>query len=239
MFMPDSVEEMMAIEIHPMSPDAAHARLVDIRKNINRLIDDLIPTFIPIVGQASHIPELGGGARRAVVEAIFSRINLPSGDWLALKTILPSEGAAALLTLARAIDELWRRWEREEQEVRRRACDAGVRSPDLALPERAIRPEEMTCIRQAVSVLAAALAEAVEIAPGRDETIPQERRTRPMSITEAAFLMGYRGKKDARRKRLSRLIVDKSILFIRINRETYIFDIRDFPSGSKDKIRAT
>src|SRR5262245_1695653 len=153
MFMPDSVEEMMAIEIHPMSPDAAHARLVDICKDVNILINDLIPTFVPIVGQASHIPELGGGARRAVVEAIFSRINLPPGDWLALTAILPSGGAAALLTLARAIDELWRRWELEEREVIRRARDAGVRSPDLALPERAIDSKELTCIRQAVSVL--------------------------------------------------------------------------------------
>jgi hypothetical protein len=239
MFMPDSIEETMAIEIHLMSFEAAHARLVDIYKNINRLINDLIPTFIPIVGQASYIPALGGGTRKAVIETMFSRINLPPGDWLALKTILPPEGAAALLTLARAIDELWSRWEREEQEVRRLASDAGVRSPDLALPERSIGSEELTCIRQAASVLAAALAEAGEIPPEGDEAIPLEYRTRPMSITEAADLMGYTGKKVAKRKRLSRLIADKGILFIKKNRETYIFNIRDFPLQSQDKIRAT
>jgi hypothetical protein len=114
-----------------------------------------------------------------------------------------------------------------------------VKSLDLALPERAIGSEELTCIRQAASVLAAALAESGEIPPGGDEAIPPERRTRPMSITEAAALMGYPGMKVARRKRLSRLIADKGILFIKINRKTYIFDIEDFPLESQGKIRAT
>jgi hypothetical protein len=112
-----SCEELEAIRIHPMSPEAAHSRLADILNNVNMLITTLIPTFILIVGQTPHMPGLGGRERRSVVDECFTRIDLPVGDWLALEKVLPPHGVAALHTLARAIHELWRRWEREAQEV--------------------------------------------------------------------------------------------------------------------------
>jgi len=246
MYIPDSHEELEAIRIHPMSPEAARARLVDICNNVRVMINDLIPTFIPILGQTPHMPGLGGRERKSVVDECFSRIDLPVGEWLALEKILPPHGVAALRTLARAIDELWRRWEQEAQEVRNRARDAGVRSRDLALPERAIKPEELTCIQLAVSLVTAALTEAVGTPTGDGDTtdeesgpIPPEHRTRPLSISEAAHYMGFSGRPPAPRKRLARLIKDRSILFEKINRQTYIFHMEHFPEESWDKVRAT
>jgi hypothetical protein len=64
--------------------------------------------------------------------------------------------------------------------------------------------------------------------------IPPERRTIPLNLARAAKLIGftkYRGDKDGA-EILSKSIRDGSIVAEKLNRQSYIFDLRDFPKKS-------
>jgi hypothetical protein len=77
------------------------------------------------------------------------------------------------------------------------------------------------------------------VAPMSPVDIPPDRRTRPMTIHDAARLMGYRPRKKGKQgwkqpaENLSRLMKDGGIKFIKINRQSYIFDINDFPESAR------
>jgi hypothetical protein len=72
---------------------------------------------------------------------------------------------------------------------------------------------------------------------GDPTTIPPDRRTRPLGIAEAARLMGYKGKKcgDA----LRRAMTAGAVRFMRLTRQSYVFDRADFPFASQAKLTPT
>jgi hypothetical protein len=75
-----------------------------------------------------------------------------------------------------------------------------------------------------------------------ESVIPPDRRTRPMSLKEAALLMGYRANEKGKKKgkqaaeNLSKIIKDNNIRYICISRQRYIFDINDFPKAAHEHI---
>jgi hypothetical protein len=84
-----------------------------------------------------------------------------------------------------------------------------------------------------------------EMAKGSKEkespTIPSEYRTRPMTMIEAAGLMGYcrtRGPKEAV-KALRAAINGGEIHCERLTRQQHIFDRREFPDESQAKLTPT
>lgn len=68
--------------------------------------------------------------------------------------------------------------------------------------------------------------------------IPLKRQTRPMSLREAGRLMGYKGSPKNVAKRVRRMIDDGSIRVMEENRQTFIFDTKDFPDVNYKKVRA-
>jgi hypothetical protein len=83
----------------------------------------------------------------------------------------------------------------------------------------------------------ATAAQRDERDPDEGEPIPPERLTRPMGVAEAAKLMEYKGKPRAAGRRLARAMQAGSVRFVRINRQTYKFDIEDFPAESREEAR--
>jgi hypothetical protein len=75
-----------------------------------------------------------------------------------------------------------------------------------------------------------------EAPPGR---IPPARRTRPLSISEAARLMGYRGNKKQAAKQLKSAMNAGAIAFERLSRQRYVFDRLDFPEESWPRLTPT
>jgi hypothetical protein len=67
-------------------------------------------------------------------------------------------------------------------------------------------------------------------------TIPSDRRSRPMTLAEAAKLMGYRGNRRNIAKRLKQQLEDNGSRFETINRQTYVFDVDDFPATVRHKL---
>jgi hypothetical protein len=69
-----------------------------------------------------------------------------------------------------------------------------------------------------------------------ENPIPAEYRSRPMSKTEAAKLLGYGGKNRTPEKRLSSAMSDETILYHKLHREQFIFDVRQFPATSRPQM---
>jgi hypothetical protein len=67
--------------------------------------------------------------------------------------------------------------------------------------------------------------------------IPSENRTRPMSLQEAACLMGYKGRRADRQLRSA--IDDGGIVCEKLTRQQFIFDRRQFPEGNLHKVVPT
>jgi hypothetical protein len=72
-------------------------------------------------------------------------------------------------------------------------------------------------------------AEALE--PARS-LIPKEHRSPPMSLTEAARKLGYRGMDQAVRKQLRSAMKAGTIAYERLSRQSIVFDLRQFPAGT-------
>lgn len=74
-----------------------------------------------------------------------------------------------------------------------------------------------------------------ETATSDSSTIPSEYRTRPLGKTEAAAWLGKFG--DSGRRWLNQCIRDESIVCVRMTRQSYIFDLRDFPEAAIFRIK--
>src|SRR5262249_8725472 len=57
--------------------------------------------------------------------------------------------------------------------------------------------------------------------------IPSERRTRPLTLAEAARLMGYRGDTKAKQRQLRTAMDAGSVRYKRLTRQRYVFDRND------------
>jgi hypothetical protein len=76
-------------------------------------------------------------------------------------------------------------------------------------------------------------------ATDEDTTIPSEQRTRPLGIAEAARLMGYKGARKKAGQSL-RLAMDVgAVKYVKLTRQNYIFDRRDFPAEAHPKLAPT
>jgi hypothetical protein len=71
-----------------------------------------------------------------------------------------------------------------------------------------------------------------------DTSIPPERRTRPLGIAEAARLMGYGGGRKAGEK-LRKAMGHGAVQFKKLTRQSYVFDLNDFPQASHAKVTPT
>jgi hypothetical protein len=68
--------------------------------------------------------------------------------------------------------------------------------------------------------------------------IPPEHRTKVMTVGQAAaYRFGDKGKPKTKQKRLSRWIRDGAFSAYRVNRQTYVFDAREFPAHVQEKIK--
>jgi hypothetical protein len=117
-------------------------------------------------------------------------------------------------TLAGALDALYD-WLLADKQIDKPTADA-MRLPELA------------------GLLQHAKQESPRDTRDSGQRILPEQRTIPMTLRRAAKLMGYtvhRGKKDAV-KLLSRTIKDGTIKAEKLNRQSYVFDRRDFPPES-------
>jgi hypothetical protein len=70
---------------------------------------------------------------------------------------------------------------------------------------------------------------------GAGGRIPAEHRTRPLGLGETARLMGYKGNRRSQTAKLRRLMEDGSLAFEKRTRQSYVFDLRDFPAASHAK----
>lgn len=59
--------------------------------------------------------------------------------------------------------------------------------------------------------------------------IPAARRSIPITMSKAAKLMGYVGDRSTIAERMHQQLVDNGSLFEKVNRQTFIFDVKDFP----------
>jgi hypothetical protein len=69
--------------------------------------------------------------------------------------------------------------------------------------------------------------------------IPPARRTRPLSISEAARLMGYRGNKKQAGKKLKRAMKAGAVASEMLSRQQFIFDRSDFPEEAQPRVAPT
>lgn len=69
-------------------------------------------------------------------------------------------------------------------------------------------------------------------------TIPTAQRTRPMSLREAAKLMGYTRTRDEKQAtKMMRAAMDaKTIKHIKLGRQQHVFDRRDFPKEAQNRL---
>jgi hypothetical protein len=67
--------------------------------------------------------------------------------------------------------------------------------------------------------------------------IPPARRTRPMTLSEAARHMAVRGSKPA--EKLKRQIDSGVTVAFPLNRQSWIFDLDDFPAASHPRVKPT
>jgi hypothetical protein len=65
------------------------------------------------------------------------------------------------------------------------------------------------------------------------------RRTRPMSLNEAATVMGFPGNRKGREGCLRKAMDEDIYAYEKINRQTYVFNCTDFPESSQAKIKPT
>jgi hypothetical protein len=65
--------------------------------------------------------------------------------------------------------------------------------------------------------------------------IPSSQRTRPMTLAEAARLMGYKGDRQSVTRQLKAAINAGAVRGEKRNRQSYIFDRNDFPEESQQK----
>ncbi len=61
------------------------------------------------------------------------------------------------------------------------------------------------------------------------EEIPPDKRTRPMTLKEAAHRMGYKGSAKSIAKKLRAAMDDEDVPYERINRQKYFFSMDSFP----------
>jgi len=69
--------------------------------------------------------------------------------------------------------------------------------------------------------------------------IPPEQRTRPLGIAEAARLMGHKGARKKAGESLRRAMDGGAVKFVRLTRQSYIFDRREFPAKAHPKLDPT
>lgn len=128
----------------------------------------------------------------------------------------------------------------EGAELRAATEAAGVR---MAARAELAAVGELQLHAPAYAVSAEAKQEAAgalkEIAPEIRIQIPPERRSRPMTLVAAATLMGYKGFRRGRANRLKKHLEDNGCRFERVNRQTYIFDMADFPASAQSKLHPT
>jgi hypothetical protein len=70
-----------------------------------------------------------------------------------------------------------------------------------------------------------------------ETAIAPEHRTRPLSLSKAAILLGFTGGKTGS-NRVRRAINDRTLVAEPIGRQSYVFDIRKFPSDAHSKVSA-
>jgi hypothetical protein len=70
--------------------------------------------------------------------------------------------------------------------------------------------------------------------PSGANTIPPERRTIPLTLKEAARLMGYEGEKAAEQLRAAMKAM--AVGYKRLTRQRYVFDRAEFPAESQSQI---
>jgi hypothetical protein len=73
------------------------------------------------------------------------------------------------------------------------------------------------------------------VEPAKQNPIPRERRTRPMTLSEAARFMGLSGSKPG--EQLKRQIDAGRAVAHKLSRQSYVFDVNDFPGSVQEKIR--
>ena len=71
-----------------------------------------------------------------------------------------------------------------------------------------------------------------------DKSILPELRTRRMSLGEAGYLMmGYKGSKKSVAKRMGLILKDGDTDYMKINRQSYVFNTNDFPPEAQGKLK--
>jgi hypothetical protein len=81
----------------------------------------------------------------------------------------------------------------------------------------------------------AILTDSTKAAQRRQSKIPPAKRTRPMSLREAARLMGYENSRDAAEK-LRAAIKTGALKYEKLTRQQHVFSIDDFPSNIHKQI---
>jgi hypothetical protein len=112
---------------------------------------------------------------------------------------------------------------------------------ELALA-RGVQIDDLDAIPVIEFIEATLLAQDKEATPTEDQMIPKKRipmgkRTRPMSLGEAAKLMGYRGTSKTAGKKLKAAMDVGSVPFEKKTRQQFIFSRDDFPSENQNRIK--
>jgi hypothetical protein len=81
--------------------------------------------------------------------------------------------------------------------------------------------------------------EAASAADGDDGPIPPDRRSKPLTLSKAAALMGYEGSQKSKAAQLKKAINAGAIQCVRLGRQQYVFDLHDFPKASHGKVTLT
>jgi hypothetical protein len=162
-FRPDSVEPGAAgVPNYPR--EEAYRRIKHLCDRLQKLIN-IVPTYLPVEGEPDRGPQFEVGATKPLLDAIFTEVNLPLPEWVALRRVLPKPDVTALETLARTVDGIWRRWSRAEQRFRsdyERQFEAIARgqkpTDEVVYPVRLITPDELTWLKQSLPVVQEAVA---------------------------------------------------------------------------------
>jgi hypothetical protein len=157
---PIDPSDIESLTIPKMTHDAACARLDSVCGSVRKLINNLVPAFLPIAGDR-HGPPLGGEETRFVLDDLLSRIDLTWGEWIALSQILTREAKLAMRIIAATIKELGKRWRRDEavwdkelREAVQLSRESGTRPHTQPRPERTITSEELESLKQVLPLLA-------------------------------------------------------------------------------------
>jgi hypothetical protein len=76
-------------------------------------------------------------------------------------------------------------------------------------------------------------------ASSRSPRIPPAKRTRPLTLQEAAKHMGLQGRTKAKTEMLSRMLDAGVVRAEKLSRQSYVFSLDDFPKGAHSKVRAS